>query len=171
MRGKESPRHSAARSARITPAHAGKRFLRINANVRSWDHPRPCGEKDFNSTRVSHHVGSPPPMRGKGISSPLPSAALGITPAHAGKSIQGNTRYRCRQDHPRPCGEKLAKSLVSSPQQGSPPPMRGKAKISACAKKSIGITPAHAGKRVPGARMVYDAEDHPRPCGEKRYTL
>ena len=51
---------------------------------------------------------------------------------------------------------------------GSPPPMRGK-DINHCVYLiSLGITPAHAGKRRKFLPEVVTHEDHPRPCGEKR---
>ena len=86
MRGKESPRHSAARSARITPAHAGKSIGVQAGKIVTWDHPRPCGEKPERCSRSSAMTGSPPPMRGKGKVGAPCAARVRITPAHAGKS-------------------------------------------------------------------------------------
>ena len=74
---------------RITPAHAGKRFVSVLASGAAGDHPRACGEKQHNrwetmDTQGGDHPracgekhpilrhkltysGSPPRMRGKGI--------------------------------------------------------------------------------------------------------
>ena len=49
------------------------------------DHPRLCGEKPFLQDIFPPVPGSPPPMRGKVHMCIVPSAALGITPAYAGK--------------------------------------------------------------------------------------
>ena len=50
----------------------------------------------------------------------------GITPAHAGKSASVSPGTARLEDHPRPCGEKLARWLSVAISLGSPPPMRGK---------------------------------------------
>ena len=64
-RGKAARAENAKVRARITPAHAGKRFFRINANTRSRDHPRPRGEKVRCNRTGDTFLGSPPPTRGK----------------------------------------------------------------------------------------------------------
>ena len=52
---------------------------------------------------------------------------------------------------------------------GSPPPMRGKAKPKPKPAAPVRITPAHAGKRQAASAQSVGWQDHPRPCGEKRY--
>ena len=170
MRGKGTVRRRAALAERITPAHAGKRphFFRVNANA--WDHPRPCGEKRRRPTRDSTMSGSPPPMRGKAACGLEIPSAVGITPAHAGKSARFAFWYLSYRDHPRPCGEKPTPrprrfGAVGSPppmrgkvssyshaaiRSGSPPPMRGKDGNAWVYDDASGITPAHAGKRNAG---------------------
>ena len=49
----------------ITPACAGKSFLRSSSQSRSGDHPRVCGEKVYKDIKHVAAVGSPPRMRGK----------------------------------------------------------------------------------------------------------
>ena len=91
---------------RITPAHAGKRNFIIVTHNGDWDHPRACGEKVSGETVHLGGEGSPPRMRGKGISRHRVAHDRGITPAHAGKSkVVANTGGG-RGDHPRACGEK-----------------------------------------------------------------
>ena len=106
-------------------------------------------------------------MRGKVIERAQCEARLGITPAHAGKSIGGGVLLLPQGDHPRPCGEKVAPLLPAELEAGSPPPMRGQG----CCRRSktlpARITPAHAGKRVRRGGGVLGLLDHPRPCGEK----
>ena len=51
----------------------------------------------------------------------------GITPAYAGKSFHNACQIILSQDHPRLCGEKAYQTYVITNQEGSPPPMRGKA--------------------------------------------
>ena len=87
-------------------------------------------------------------MRGKDfIHAKNPSAGR-ITPAHAGKRSPPDTSPPRAKDHPRPCGEKGSAGRIRHRGQGSPPPMRGKAQISGGGQGRIGITPAHAGKRL-----------------------
>ena len=52
-------------------------------------------------------------------------------------------------------------------KQGSPPPMRGKAKRRIHLLGAPGITPAHAGKSTAAGVGASHDWDHPRPCGEK----
>ena len=46
--------------------------------------------------------------------------------------------------------------------------MRGKAARTDIRWARLGITPAHAGKRISGHGAFGQCKDHPRPCGEKR---
>ena len=50
--------------------------------------------------------------------------------------------------------------------KGSPPPMRGKLFGKLYSPFESRITPAHAGKTLPGCQAVFHCQDHPRPCGE-----
>ena len=106
MRGKVTKAPAYVSLTGITPAHAGKSAAAHNVGICSQDHPRPCGEKIPAQSKTRGALGSPPPMRGK--AGPVRRLTLppGITPAHAGKSRQGNNIWPCAQDHPRPCGEK-----------------------------------------------------------------
>ena len=112
-------------------------------------------------------MGSPPPMRGKGIKPLTVSDVQGITPAYAGKRRGKSPVCHRTQDHPRLCGEKPAVSRSFSLSRGSPPPMRGKASPHSCRKSYAGITPAYAGKRHRSCAGDSRCEDHPRLCGEK----
>ena len=86
-------------------------------------------------------------MRGKGSFAPFKPCVPGITPAYAGKRLGMGLGKTFTGDHPRLCGEKslINERYVLLP--GSPPPMRGKADISAAGNVTGGITPAYAGKR------------------------
>ena len=85
-------------------------------------------------------------MRGKGPHWCGSLDVKGITPACAGKRACRNGRCRCREDHPRVCGEKAQSRLSLCLQLGSPPRVRGKGlRISSKSWRS-GITPACAGK-------------------------
>lgn len=93
-----------------------------------------------------------------------------VSPAYAGKSPAA--AYACpgTQDHPRVCGEKLYTPCVIAPSVGSPPRMREKGLV--CLERDIrvGITPACAGKRPMHSISCLSCRDHPRMCGEKRFS-
>ena len=91
----------------------------------------------------------------------------GITPAYAGKSPLFQNVRQCIEDHPRLCGEKSGKHLHRQAMSGSPPPMRGKAKLAVESSACCRITPAYAGKRIPYFAACFTISDHPRLCGEK----
>ena len=131
----------------ITPAHAGKRLLICQRIQQCKDHPRTCGEKPNDTPRLSRFAGSPPHMRGKAVWKDIKQAEAGITPAHAGKSIQPSRPLNAAWDHPRTCGEKASFVLVVWSRAGSPPHMRGKESAPIYAPLPLRITPAHAGKR------------------------
>ena len=87
-------------------------------------------------------------MRGKVQIIQRGNVGFGITPAYAGKSAI-SLRCSCPWwDHPRLCGEKLSAEPDKRLRQGSPPPMRGKAKCGSDNVSVQGITPAYAGKSM-----------------------
>ena len=65
------------------------------------------------------------------------------------------------------CGEKFDCALYNYFCVGSPPRVRGKAHAVIKHKRSLGITPACAGKRQLRAAHKAADTDHPRVCGEK----
>ena len=106
-------------------------------------------------------------MRGKVIIPLCNLADLRITPAYAGKRMRTTWRTINTQDHPRLCGEKRLHVDVFYFSEGSPPPMRGKARLDVFVSKKCRITPAYAGKRCGGSGGGAYSKDHPRLCGEK----
>ena len=106
-------------------------------------------------------------MRGKVHPGSLCCMALGITPAHAGKS---GTRYReviRNQDHPRACGEKSRSCGFHLRFPGSPPRVRGKGSTTHRTCDYPRITPACAGKSGLSFLPLPALRDHPRVCGKK----
>ena len=132
---------------RITPAYAGKSKTSNSLLARMRDHPRLCGEKTAFHSLYPLPLGSPPPMRGKGVYRHFLLSVRRITPAYAGKSQISEIFWTMSQDHPRLCGEKSATPQLSTTVVGSPPPMRGKVDKIHMGENEIGITPAYAGKR------------------------
>mgnify|MGYP004634354423 CR=1 FL=1 len=110
-------------------------------------------------------------MRGKVRVGEAYSRAYRITPAYAGKSPKRHFSAVNFKDHPRLCGEKLYDADDISNYYGSPPPMRGKGTGLVFNAGNVGITPAYAGKS-PIPYMLNDiVKDHPRLCGEKRFSV
>ena len=85
MRGKDPADSVIVEKIRITPAYAGKRIPSVLSDFKHRDHPRLCGEKHQFLHCLQGLLGSPPPMRGKGILSDLLCIVYRITPAYAGK--------------------------------------------------------------------------------------
>ena len=67
MRGKGRTDLLNELSNRITPAYAGKSQSLEFQRRYYQDHPRLCGEKGYRGYFQKYKLGSPPPMRGKGI--------------------------------------------------------------------------------------------------------
>ena len=109
MRGKAAGRTRRRCYHGITPAYAGKSHCHPGQCGRNGDHPRVCGEKSLPPRPMRAQRGSPPRMRGKVSAGITTAAALGITPAYAGKSILLVFQSAVNRDHPRVCGEKTKK--------------------------------------------------------------
>ena len=125
MRGTLPLAHQLPVHVGIIPAHAGNTGWRRLAPNRPWDHPRACGEHDFQKIRVRVPLGSSPRMRGTRCSFLCPFMMQGIIPAHAGNTDIIHIANFRDKDHPRACGEhelSMPRKLTSS---GSSPRMRG----------------------------------------------
>ena len=91
--------------SRITPAHAGNTKEDLLWVQKMQDHPRPCGEHLQRNYSIICIAGSPPPMRGT-PKNRIPWIIInGITPAHAGNTLESFIYNTGVRDHPRPCGE------------------------------------------------------------------
>ena len=86
MRGKHNIQRHQIKSARITPAYAGKTNGDTKALTACSDHPRVCGENTAIIPPITATRGSPPRMRGKLRFNPSVDNNNGITPAYAGKT-------------------------------------------------------------------------------------
>ena len=146
MRGKLTAFSLAPVGPGITPAHAGKTCPPRPRRDTGRDHPRACGENFRGGGRMSREEGSPPRMRGKHRQPCRPCPQTGITPAHAGKTVETVVKLVKDGDHPRACGENANFRLRFRSVSGSPPRMRGKHVRGDKKRGAAGITPAHAGK-------------------------
>ena len=166
MRGKHERKEAQIRAARITPADAGKTYVRKKIRRDVEDHPRGCGENDGYTIDIVTAAGSPPRMRGKHGTYGRKRQQRRITPAGAGKTcLEGCFRQR-HWDHPRRCGENEGVYLFAPPKRGSPPQVRGKHNGLPMATIATRITPAGAGKTKTPYRTAGKEQDHPRRCGE-----
>ena len=134
------------KSARITPAGAGKTIRHISD--------------------CSISVGSPPQVRGKRPVLRRPFRQRGITPAGAGKTANSSCVQTVLKDHPRRCGENADVASRYPWMRGSPPQVRGKLNSIGVSGNIIRITPAGAGKTIPSLSRPFASQDHPRRCGE-----
>ena len=116
-------------------------------------------------------MGSPPQVRGKRWALWMSIAALRITPAGAGKTLQRKKRIKFDEDHPRRCGENGVARAFQPVRKGSPPQVRGKHGRSVITSMLLRITPAGAGKTWDIAFYVGKTQDHPRRCGENSVAL
>ena len=110
----------------ITPACAGKRGALRRRGLHAQDHPRMCGEKCGAPAMGAPCRGSPPHVRGKGLSGKNFTGVGRITPACAGKSCGAPAMGAPCRDHPRMCGEKAVFQRLHLAMLGSPPHVRGK---------------------------------------------
>ena len=168
--GKTYPPPWGLLSVRITPAGAGKTPRPVSLESCHRDHPRRCGENCTHQCHRACTTGSPPQVRGKLRQSRLIRCVGRITPAGAGKTISSYNPASTTADHPRRCGENRRRRALPPTLPGSPPQVRGKPRLSLPHPDSTGITPAGAGKTSPCRIMLTRFQDHPRRCGENRFT-
>ena len=151
----------------ITPACAGRSFETVGQCEWAEDHPRVCGEKRFFWDFFHTDKGSPPRVRGEATANRSATSAGRITPACAGRRRGGMHLWLAVVDHPRVCGEKMARHPHADKGGGSPPRVRGEDIFTDFKSAYLGITPACAGRREAIAPRHQGDEDHPRVCGEK----
>ena len=139
-----------------------------DAILKSWDHPRVCGEQDGQRRVTLANRGSPPRVRGTAHSLAADQQIPRITPACAGNRIQGVEKLVVGWDHPRVCGEQSRWTMCPRWPGGSPPRVRGTVQISVHLVERHRITPACAGNSISSANSINIIWDHPRVCGEQR---
>ena len=89
-----------------------------------------------------------------------------LIPAHAGKTPRSSKAFGSTRAHPRACGENDTGWVVSSPEVGSSPRMRGKRTEEKAVILASRLIPAHAGKTPHGLSRQARSPAHPRACGE-----
>jgi len=154
-------------SSGITPACAGKRFMRKEAPEFRTDHPRMRGEENVARHAWDSQHGSPPHARGRGECLRPQVLPRRITPACAGKSTPPAGTARAAEDHPRMRGEERVRGAGYRWRGGSPPHARGRGARRGTPLDGPRITPACAGKSPSAWRSATATPDHPRMRGEE----
>ena len=126
MRGKRDTAAAAVGAAGLIPAHAGKTHRSAHCACRRGAHPRSRGENFTVSSTRRRRGGSSPLTRGKLPRWQRPTIARRLIPAHAGKTLPGESRGRSPRAHPRSRGENSTSRLVAAAGAGSSPLTRGK---------------------------------------------
>ena len=93
---------------------------------------------------------------------------MGIIPAYAGNTEVANQETGEIKDHPRVCGEHLARITANRGRAGSSPRMRGTPGCIPCPTSGSGIIPAYAGNTGNTHTSTQQDRDHPRVCGEHK---
>ena len=134
--------------------------------LKSWDHPRGCGEHKRAMLSQTTTEGSSPRMRGAhdGRTGHIPP--FGIIPADAGSTTIPCLSRRTCQDHPRGCGEHKQGHYAYYSNRGSSPRMRGALGWIVTGIMLVGIIPADAGSTIYWNGASSTSKDHPRGCGE-----
>ena len=91
--------------SRLIPAHAGKTAVCRDSAHERGAHPRSRGENLKRRLLRTVASGSSPLTRGKQISTAKRRLAIGLIPAHAGKTPYGTTTHPQSGAHPRSRGE------------------------------------------------------------------
>ena len=133
-------------------------------------HPRSRGENSGSSSRVSTNVGSSPLTRGKLRPRGLGWSALGLIPAHAGKTTYEGSVTFPRAAHPRSRGENALCCAGVGEYPGSSPLTRGKHVQESRGLAPSRLIPAHAGKTSGCKTVIARSPAHPRSRGENGWS-
>ena len=153
---------------RLIPAHAGKTTRQQRPFLTGWAHPRSRGENARESIVFDVGDGSSPLTRGKLRRPGARPRVSGLIPAHAGKTLVGETAPEDGRAHPRSRGENLSLSVLRTSLIGSSPLTRGKRRRASQDQTKTRLIPAHAGKTEGMVRLGAYAEAHPRSRGENQ---
>ena len=148
------------------PAHAGKTPGMDTTSHCVSAHPRSRGENALQPEGPTLRSGSSPLTRGKLGLAVVAVGALGLIPAHAGKTRRRSPRALGRAAHPRSRGENDPSRRQRLQPHGSSPLTRGKRRVDGQAASLRRLIPAHAGKTRYSRTTGVDSTAHPRSRGE-----
>ena len=137
----------------IIPADAGS-TVESNHNWSAVkDHPRGCGEHNRPSETPGSQKGSSPRMRGAHEDGGQLMDKIRIIPADAGSTTGQPSTCEHTRDHPRGCGEHLARPIDHWNLVGSSPRMRGALVAYDRIMTRARIIPADAGSTITTSTM------------------
>ena len=166
MRGTLQDIHTVDGVHGIIPAYAGNTAASIPQVSASWDHPRVCGEHQWQVHDNPMPLGSSPRMRGTLKRVHRHRHATRIIPAYAGNTTARNASTKAKRDHPRVCGEHTLPVSFMLPVLGSSPRMRGTQTMQIRIQPQGGIIPAYAGNTTTTSASSLLCRDHPRVYGK-----
>ena len=152
-RGKRSVQFTEGSATGLIPAHAGKTKPTARTTRGRGAHPRSRGENAGSRRCGQRPQGSSPLTRGKPSSSSARVSAIGLIPAHAGKTNKVILEGVVGRAHPRSRGENLLTPDKDEMIPGSSPLTRGKLGRWGLPLLSGRLIPAHAGKTLPDLRF------------------
>ena len=141
-----------------------------SSKLRTWAHPRVCGE---NCDFCAHFIdvrGSSPRVRGKQAEGRRFRHLRGLIPACAGKTMPIISTCAASRAHPRVCGENRERAANLLKAEGSSPRVRGKHDVAALRRVRRWLIPACAGKTQDYDSRKDNPGAHPRVCGENPYS-
>ena len=165
-RGKLGARRAEIERVRLIPAHAGKTSASSQSSRQRTAHPRSRGENCVVQVLVAASAGSSPLTRGKPWEIVCLGIAIGLIPAHAGKTRQFPVEAQSGSAHPRSRGENHSLALSAPYPTGSSPLTRGKRRLRCRGAGVAGLIPAHAGKTRSSSLTNSLKPAHPRSRGE-----
>ena len=165
-RGKRARRLEARALRGLIPAHAGKTDVTRARCCATGAHPRSRGENDGRTIRGLAVPGSSPLTRGKQDPATTRTKAVGLIPAHAGKTHPRPVTRMSSPAHPRSRGENRPTPHTAGGERGSSPLTRGKQAEGHALVAVRGLIPAHAGKTGTGVMPSRAWPAHPRSRGE-----
>ena len=154
---------------RLIPAHAGKTTAWSPRWRTRWAHPRSRGENLASAHPCVRRVGSSPLTRGKLGLAVVAIGALGLIPAHAGKTRLHYASRAMYRAHPRSRGENPGFFRRCASGEGSSPLTRGKLQRPRHQYPGRRLIPAHAGKTQSTSTEAALRGAHPRSRGENEY--
>ena len=104
-------------------------------------------------------------MRGRPVYLAAWGESVGLIPAGAGQTVEGEVLGHPGQAHPRRCGADKALYTGVFYQRGSSPQVRGRHPQSWCGDAETGLIPAGAGQTFVGLCRIAWSGAHPRRCG------
>ncbi len=149
-----------------TPACAGTTPPCRSASCWTPEHPRVCGDDDYNDVAARIVEGAPPRVRGRLVQAPRVLAEDRSTPACAGTTTRGAARRRSRGEHPRVCGDDRINSPSRATHPGAPPRVRGRHPVPRGGRSRPRSTPACAGTTRSRSKAGSSRSEHPRVCGD-----